>query len=117
MRQFTWVAWSIVAGIVGIVHLLFAIANFSLGGLAIAEGIFSALAGAALTASIFLFRASRLQAVLVVLGGSLPLTLWFTVTVPEHSDWSLLYISLIVPGTAIVLATMIYVSRRLRTQK
>ncbi len=114
MRWFRWLTWSIVTGVVGFIHLLFAFANFQLGGLAVAEGGFSALAGITLIASIVLFRRSRLQAALIILGGTIPLALWFAFTVPEHSDWIFLYLSLIVPGAATLFIALIYIRRYTR---
>ncbi len=114
MRWFMWLVWGTITGVIGILHLLFAVANFRFGGLAIAEGACSALAGTTLLASAIVIRRSRLRAARLILIGTLPLTFWFAFTVPEHSDWVFLYLSLIVPGAALLFIVLTYFSRHTR---
>ena len=81
-------------------HALFAFANFDIGEPA--EGAVVSLAAASLLAGIVLVAKQRdRSAALMILGGTLALTIWFVVTVPQGmSDASLLYLSLVVPGCA-----------------
>lgn len=72
-----WLLWSLVASVLALGHLLFALSIFRYGGLAVFEGIAAALAGLALLASIIIFRRSPMKAAVTVFAGSLPLTVWF----------------------------------------
>ena len=78
MRSALWLFWSLVAGVLALGHLLFAFENFRFGGVAVFEGVFSAVVGLAPLASILIFRRSPMTAVVTVLAGSLPLTAYFS---------------------------------------
>ena len=86
--------------IVTAIHVLFAFANFDIGEPA--EGAVVSLAAASLLAGIVLVAKRRdRSAVLTILAGTLALTIWFAITVPQGmSSPSLLYLSLVVPGCA-----------------
>ena len=77
MRLAFWLLWSLLAGVLALGYLLFAFENFRFGGLAVLEGVFAALAGLALLASIIIFRHSPMKAASAVLAGSLSLTAYF----------------------------------------
>ena len=106
VRRAGWVLWLVVAGIAGIGHLLFAAANFRFGGLAVGEGACAALAGLTLLASSAVAWRSWLRAARLVLAGTLPLALWFALTVPEHSDWVFLPQALVAPGAALLVIAL-----------
>lgn len=96
--------------ILGAVHLLFAAANFGLGE--VAEGVVAGVAGLSLLAAILsILRGATEGAALLVLLGSLPLTVWFLFTVPlGWSTPSLLIASLPTP----IAAALYLTGRRLR---
>ncbi len=104
MRLALWVAWSLVAGVLALGHLLFAFENFRFGGLAVFEGVFAALAGVSLLASIVIFRRSPTKAAATVLISSLPLTGWFALaSVLVEPAWQFVSLSLVVPGAAAII--------------
>lgn len=115
MRLGLWLIWSLVAGVLALGHLLFALGNLRFGGLAVVEGVAAALAGLALLASIPIFRVSPIKAAFTVLGGSLPLTGWFALAgVLDLSSvvdpaWPFVLLSLVVPGTAMIVILLIRV--------
>jgi hypothetical protein len=82
------------------------------GGLAVLEGIATALAGLALLASIIIFRRSPMHACITILIGSLPLTAWFVLAgmlgLPVVDPaWPFVLLSLVVPGTAVIVILLI----------
>ena len=112
MRLALWLIWSLVAGVLALGHLLFALANFRFGGLAVFEGVAAALAGLALLASIMIFRHSPMKAAVTVLTGSLPLTAWFALAAMldlpvAEPAWPFMLLSLVVPGTAVITILLI----------
>ena len=113
MRLAIWLIWSLVAGVLALGHLLFAIGNFRFGGLAVFEGVAAALAGLALLVSIPIFRGSPNTAAVTVLGGSLPLTAWFALaglldlSVVDPA-WPFVLLSLVVPGTAAIIILLLW---------
>lgn len=112
MRLWLWLIWSLVAGVLALGHLLFALGNFRFGGLAVVEGVAAALAGLALLASIIIFRRSPMQASVVILVGGLPLTAWFVLagmlSLPVVDPaWPFVLLSLVVPGTAVIAILLI----------
>ena len=112
MRLAIWLIWALVAGVLALGHLLFAFENFRFGGLAVFEGVFAALAGLALLASIIIFRSSPLKAAVTVLVGSLSLTAWFALaSVLVQPAWPFLLLSLAVPGTAVIVILLIWFFR------
>lgn len=109
MRLALWLIWGLVAGVLALGHLLFAFENFRFGGLAVFEGVFAALAGLALLASIIIFRRSPMKAAVAVLAGSLSLTAWFALaSVLVEPAWPFVLLSLIVPGTAVIVILLIW---------
>jgi hypothetical protein len=107
MRLAFWLLWSLLAGILALGHLLFAFENFRFGGLALLEGVFAALAGLALLASIIIFRHSPMKAATAVVAGSLSLTAYFALAsllVEPASQFVLL--SLVVPATAAIVIVL-----------
>ena len=112
MRLALWLIWSLVAGVLALGHLLFALANFRFGGVAVFEGVAAALAGLALLASIMIFRHSPMKAAVTVLTGSLPLTAWFALAAMldlpvAEPAWPFMLLSLVVPGTAVITILLI----------
>lgn len=109
MRLALWVAWGLVAGVLALGHLLFAFENFRFGALAVFEGVFAALAGVALLASIVIFRRSPTMAAATVLTSSLPLTGWFALaSVLLEPAWQFVLLSLGVPGTAAIIILLLW---------
>lgn len=109
MRLAIWLLWSLVAGVLALGHLLFAFENFRFGGLAVFEGVFAALAGVALLASIIIFRHSPMKAAATVLTGSLPLTGWFALaSVLVEPAWQFVLLSLVLPGTAVIILLLLW---------
>ena len=113
MRLALWLTWGLVAGVLALGHLLFALGNFRFGGLALVEGVAAALAGLALLASIMIFRRSPMKAAVTVLTGSLPLTAWFALAAMldlpvVDPAWPFLLLSLVVPGTAMIAILLIW---------
>jgi hypothetical protein len=86
--------------ILAAVHLLFAGANFQVGEAG--EGVVAVVAGVSLVAAVaFVVRGAPNQAALCALLGTLPLTVWFSFTVPRGwSTPSLLFASLPTPTAA-----------------
>ena len=82
-------------------HALFALANFGIGE--IGEGVVVAVAAISLAwATVVSFRRRWSRAGWVVLAGTLPLVLWFLVTVPlGWSSPTLLFMSLVTPALAV----------------
>ena len=109
MRLALWLLWSLVAGVLALGHLLFAFENFRFGGLAVFEGVFSALAALALLASIIIFRRSPMKAAVTVLAGSLPLTAYFALaSVLLEPAWQFVLLSLVVPGTMVIVIVLLW---------
>ena len=90
------------AGFLGLtaIHALFAGANFDIGQPG--EGAVVALAAVALAAAtVLVFRGTWSRAGWVALLGTVPLVVWFVITVPlGWSDAMLLYMSLFSPAVA-----------------
>ncbi|MBW3592893.1 MAG: hypothetical protein KY396_04290 [Actinobacteria bacterium] len=86
-------------------YLLFALANFGLAreehsrvSVPLGEGALSLVAAVALgAAAVLVFKRCLFRASAVAALGTAPLAIFFALTVPEHSDWSFLFASLVVP--------------------
>ena len=103
MRLAFWLLWGLLAGVLALGYLLFAFENFRFGGLAVLEGVFAALAGLALLASIIIFRHSPMKAAAAVVAGSLSLTAYFALaSVLVEPAWQFVLVSLVVPGMAVI---------------
>ncbi len=109
MRLALWLIWSLMAGVLALGHLLFAFENFHFSGLAIFEGVFAALAGVALLASIIIFLHSPMKVAATVLSSSLPLTGWFVLaSVLGEPAWQFVLLSLVVPGAAVIILLLLW---------
>ncbi len=98
-------AFGVAIAAIAIAYLLFALANFGLAreehlllSVPLGEGALSLVAAVALgTAAVLAFKRSVFRASAVAFSGTAPLVIFFALTVPEHSDWSFLFASLVVP--------------------